>query len=141
MTTDATPPLPPSPTVWPALRARDGDRLIGFLVEAFGFTLTARYGDADHVAHAELAWPLGGGVMLGEVPERSDDPWPQPPGTSGTYVVTDEVDALHARAVAAGATSVLPPHDTDHGSRECVLRDPEGNSWGFGTYRGAPVAG
>jgi len=32
---------------------------------------------------------------------------------------------------------VSEPHDTDYGARECALRDPEGNLWSFGTYRGA----
>jgi uncharacterized glyoxalase superfamily protein PhnB len=26
-------------------------------------------------------------------------------------------------------------HDTDYGSREYMVRDPEGNLWSFGTYR------
>ncbi|TWG84000.1 hypothetical protein L603_002200000110 [Cellulosimicrobium cellulans J34] len=32
----------------------------------------------------------------------------------------------------------MPLRDTDYGSRELVLRDPEGNLWSFGTYRGEP---
>ena len=27
------------------------------------------------------------------------------------------------------------PHDTDSGSREFGAKDPEGNSWSFGTYQ------
>ena len=35
-----------------------------------------------------------------------------------------------------------PPHGTGHGSREFGVRDPEGNLWSFGTYRGeARVSG
>ena len=30
------------------------------------------------------------------------------------------------------------PFDTDYGSRDFTVRDPEGNLWSFGTYRGAP---
>lgn len=29
-------------------------------------------------------------------------------------------------------------HDTDDGSRDFAFRDPEGNRWSFGTYRGSP---
>ena len=29
-------------------------------------------------------------------------------------------------------------HDTDYGSRDFAVRDPEGNRWSFGTYRGEP---
>jgi uncharacterized glyoxalase superfamily protein PhnB len=50
--------------VWPALRAQDARALIAFLADALGFEATVVYGDDDAVHHAELAWPLGGGVML-----------------------------------------------------------------------------
>jgi uncharacterized glyoxalase superfamily protein PhnB len=135
-----TPDAPP-PTVWPALRARDARGLIRFLVDAFGFEEVVTYGDqpdgsGDVVVHAELGWPLGGGVMLGSA--RDDGPWALTPGTAGCYVVTDDADALHGRAVAAGAEVVQPLHDTDYGSRDFTARDPEGNLWSFGTYRGEP---
>ena len=58
-------------------------------------------------------------------------------GTFGVYVVTDNPDALHDRALAAGATLVRALNDTDYGSREFAVKDPEGNRWSFGTYRGA----
>jgi len=129
--------------VWPALRARDARGLIRFLVEAFGFEEAAVYGEGDQVAHAELRWPLGGGVMLGSAgpgedgSRAADDAWPVRPGGAGIYVVTDDVDALFARAVAAGAAVVREPEETGYGSREFGVRDPEGNQWSFGTYRGA----
>ena len=128
---------PPPPQVWPTLKAHDARRLIRFLVDAFGFEETVVYAEGDVVHHAELAWPLGGGVMLGSVHE-SDDPWPVQPGSTGCYVVTDDPDALHVRAVAAGAEITEGPHDTDYGSRDFAARDPEGNRWSFGTYRGEP---
>jgi uncharacterized glyoxalase superfamily protein PhnB len=36
---------------------------------------------------------------------------------------------------AAAAEVALPLTDTDCGSRDFTLRDPEGNPWAFGTYR------
>ena len=128
----------PPPTVWPAFRAHDAHGLIRFLADALGFEVTAVYADGDAVAHAELAWPPGGGVMLGSVRDDPDDAWPARPGTSAVYLVSDDVDGVHARAVAAGAVSVREPHDPPHGGRECSVRDPEGNLWSVGTYRGAP---
>lgn len=131
----------PSPQVWPTLRASDARSLIRFLVDAFGFSETVVYGD-DDVSHAELSWPLGGGVMLGSAHDAdADDFWALRPGTFGAYVVTDAPDALFARASAAGATVVQAPYDTDYGSRDFCVRDPEGNHWSFGTYRGHPQAG
>jgi len=131
----------PAPQVWPSLRAKDARRLISFLVDAFGFEQRVVGGDGDRVDHAELCWPPGGGIMLGSARDTPDDPWPLQPGTFGAYVVTDDPDTLYARAVAAGAEVIRELATTDYGSRDFIVRDPEGNRWSFGTYRGAPRAG
>ncbi|GAA2866692.1 similarity with Glyoxalase/Bleomycin resistance protein [Actinoplanes cyaneus] len=129
----------PPPQVWPTLQAHDARSLIRFLVEAFGFEETVVYGEGDRVDHCQLDWPLGGGTMLGSAANRGpDDPCSLQPGTFGAYVVTDEPDKLAERARAAGARIVREPFDTDYGSRDFAARDPEGNLWSFGTYRGAP---
>jgi uncharacterized glyoxalase superfamily protein PhnB len=128
----------PAPQVWPSLRARDARALIKFLVDAFGFEETVVYGDGERVDHAELAWPEGGGVMFGSVRDSAEVSIPVEPGGLGAYVVTDHPDAVFARAVAAGAEILTGLHDTDYGSRDFAARDPEGNRWSFGTYRGAP---
>ncbi|WP_035803111.1 VOC family protein [Kitasatospora mediocidica] len=130
--------LTPAPQVWPSLRARDARALIRFLVDAFGFEETVVYGEGETVHHAQLSWPEGGGIMLGSARETTDDAWPLVPGSFGAYVVTDQPDALYARAKAAGAEITSEPHDTDYGSRDFAARDPEGNRWSFGTYRGEP---
>ena len=128
----------PGPQVWPTLRARDARRLIRFLVDAFGFEETVVYGEGDVVDHAQLSWPEGGGIMLGSARDAADDPWALQPGSTGCYVVTSDSDAVHARAVAAGAEITQGLHETDYGSRDFAARDPEGNRWSFGTYRGEP---
>lgn len=128
----------PAPMVWPTFQARDAPALIDFLVDVIGFTRTAVYTDGDQVAHAELAWPEGGGVMLGS--HKPDRPWHSTPGSGATYVATDRVEEIFARARDAGAEIVSEPTDQDYGSRECALRDPEGNLWSFGTYRGATTS-
>lgn len=128
----------PPPQVWPTLRARDARALIKFLVDAFGFEETAVYGDGDQVHHAELSWPLGGGIMLGSERPSDGDNFPAAPGTFSAYVVTDDPDGLFARASAAGAEIIAGLHETDYGSRDFAARDPEGNRWSFGTYRGEP---
>ncbi len=139
-TTDTgSPSGTPSPQVWPTLWARDARGLIRFLSQAFGFEETVVYGEGDQVHHAELAWPEGGGIMLGSARDSDpESPWSLPPGGFGAYVVTAGPDALFARATAAGANVVAGLHDTDYGSRDFTVRDPEGNLWAFGTYPGAP---
>ena len=141
MTETQTSKQAPPPTVWPTLRANDARALIRFLVDVVGFEETLVIGgDDDTVSHGELSWPLGGGIMLGSAGERGpDDPWALQPGSFGCYVVADDPDKIHERVVAAGATIIQEPHDTDYGSREFAMRDPEGNRWSFGTYAGEPV--
>jgi uncharacterized glyoxalase superfamily protein PhnB len=129
----------PQPQVWPTLRAHDAKALITFLVEAFGFEETVVYADGDLVHHAQLSWPEGGGIMLGSV--RPGVASATEAGAFGAYVVTGQPDTLCERARKAGAEITAEPHDTDYGSRDFSARDPEGNRWSFGTYRGEPRKG
>jgi uncharacterized glyoxalase superfamily protein PhnB len=131
---DKTPP----PQVWPTFSATDARALIRFLVDVVGFEETAVYGEGDVVHHAELSWPPGGGVMLGSA--RSDNERITGAGRFSAYVVTDEPDALCERIRAAGGKITTELRDTDYGSRDFAIDDPEGNHWYFGTYRGAPRA-
>jgi uncharacterized glyoxalase superfamily protein PhnB len=142
-TTDARPDSlshPPAKTIWPCFAYRDAHAAIRFLVEAFGFveTLVVPEQDGRAVAHAELRWPEGGGVMLGSFVDGGDTPFErQPAGVGNVYVVTDQPDALFARSTAAGAEVVRGLEDTDYGSRGFTVQDPEGVLWSFGTYVGS----
>ena len=130
----------PTPTVWPALRYDDAPAALRFLVDVLGFTETIVVAGPDNsIAHAELRWPEGGGVMLGSTGGPADGVHDaMKPGCSCVCVVSDHVDAIHAKVTAAGAEITAELHDTDYGSHTFSLRDPEGNSWTIGTYRGAP---
>lgn len=129
---------PPPPNVWPAFRANDARGLIKFLVDALGFEEVVVYGEGNRVDHAELAWPPGGGVMLGSARDDAKSSGVTRPGQLSAYVVTSDPDALHSRAVAHGAKVTHELHDTDYGSRDFAIEDPEGNHWSFGTYPGHP---
>jgi uncharacterized glyoxalase superfamily protein PhnB len=128
----------PAPTVWPILQARNASALIDFLVDTVGFVKTAVYADGDQVAHAQLDWPEGGGIMLGS--HQPQNTWTREPGTAGMYVVTDQVDALYERVNQSGAKIISEIADQDYGNREFSIADPEGNLWSFGPYRGEPAA-
>ncbi len=124
----------PATFVWPTFRYRDARAALRLLVDAFGFEPDVVMPDDDDAApveHAQLRWPLGGAVMLGSAGEGREAT-----GPSTTYVVCDDPDALHERAVAAGAEIVMSLTEQDYGSREFAARDAEGNTWAFGTYRG-----
>ncbi|MET0627506.1 MAG: VOC family protein [Acidimicrobiia bacterium] len=120
--------------IGPVLRYADADKAIAFLVDAFGFREHAVHRMEDgSVAHAELEY-LGEYIGLSSTrPDDVDDIFDL--GPCVVYVVVDDVDAHHAKAVAAGADVVYPLTDQDYGSRDYAVRDAEGFVWSFGTYR------
>lgn len=130
---------PAGTSVWPILIYRDAPAAITFLTEAFGFTAAAVFKDENDptvVHHAELMWPRGGGVMVSSASAGSEPFTSVVPGSSLVYLVTDEPDALYARARAAGAKIARELRDESYGSRDFAVADPEGNLWSFGTYAG-----
>ncbi|MFF4625918.1 VOC family protein [Streptomyces griseorubiginosus] len=123
------------PSIYPTLLYADAKAAIRQLTEAFGFTESSVYeGEDGLVMHAELVQG-NGAVMLGSKGRGGlFDTAMKEAGTTGVYVVVDDVDAHHRRAVEHGAEILMPPTDQDYGSRDYMARDLEGNIWSFGTY-------
>jgi uncharacterized glyoxalase superfamily protein PhnB len=121
-------------TLYPSARYRDPRAAIQWLEGTLGFEREQVIeGDAERpIVHAELRGPDGAMFMLGTAPAEPDAYGG--PGF-GIYVAVEDPDALYERAVAAGAEIAAGPIDTDYGSRDFSVRDPEGNVWNFGTYR------
>jgi uncharacterized glyoxalase superfamily protein PhnB len=94
------------------------------------------------IGHAELE--LGGAVVMLATPNREyqspkthrescepaarwlDNPWV----IDGLLVLVDDLDAHHARAVAAGANVIRPPEAGPDG-RLYTAEDLEGHRWMF----------
>ena len=94
--------------LWHSMAFADADRMIEWL-KAIGFTEHATYrdeADASVVVHAEWLWPGGGGIMFGS---RRPDAAIDNVGGSAAYLVTDDLDGIFERAVAAGATVAARP--------------------------------
>lgn len=127
-------------TIMPTLRYRDAKAAIEWLCSVLGFTKHAAYEGPDgKIMHAELT--LGGGMMM--LGDARDDAYgkrfktPEELGgveTRSSYVVVADADAVYTRVQAAGAAIVREINNTDYGSREFTVKDPEGNSWSVGTY-------
>ncbi|GAA1552931.1 VOC family protein [Kribbella hippodromi] len=126
--------------VWPTLLYRDGQAALKFLTDGLGFTVTASYpgAPAGSIAHAVLTWPAGGGIMVSSVDAKPEpDEFSELAGQiHSVYLVHDDPDSLFGHAVGAGGVVVRELHDTDYGSRDFTVRDPEGNLWSVGTYAG-----
>ncbi|MFJ3668719.1 VOC family protein [Streptomyces sp. NPDC090106] len=123
------------PSICPTLLYADAKAAIRQLTEAFGFTELSVYeGEDGSVTHAELTQG-NGVVMLGSKGRGGPfDTAMKDAGTTGVYVVVDDVDAHHRRAVEQGAEILMPPTDQEYGARDYMARDREGNVWSFGTY-------
>lgn len=120
--------------LWHTMSFRDAAAMIGWL-SAVGFVEHATYRDESDpsvVVHAEWLWPGGGGLMFGS--QRPDGVVTNV-GGSAAYLVTDDPDAVFARAVEAGATVVREMVDQNYGGRGGSVEDPEGNHWSFGDYQ------
>lgn len=124
-----------APSVFPTILYDDAKAAIKLLTEALGFTAEAVYeGEDGTVTHAELS-SGNGRVMLGSKGrEGIFAKAMRGSGPAGVYVVVDDTDAHHARAVEHGVEILMPPTDQDYGSRDYMARDAEGNVWSFGTY-------
>lgn len=128
--------------VWPALLYDDAPAAIRTLTEVFGFIEALVVpGDAEKIiAHAELRWPEGGGVMLGSIRACDGVHAQTKAGAASVYVNSDraeQVDAIYRRCQQASLNIAQALHDTDYGSHGFTVADTEGNTWTFGTYRGA----
>ncbi|MEL6259163.1 MAG: VOC family protein [Pseudomonadota bacterium] len=110
----------------------DARSAMAFLEAAFGFeTLAAYDGEDGKIMHGEMK--RGDAcLMLGT--RATDAPSPPAPAPLGVYLAVDDVDALFARAIAAGAQEIWAPHDTEFGTRRARVKDPEGFEWSLGAY-------
>ena len=123
--------------VTPYLIVRDAVRAIEFYKEVFGAKQTLRLDYPDgKVAHAELA--IGEGhVMISE--EMSEMGFRGPLSFGGTpvslLVYVRDVDAVYAKAIAAGAENRHPIQDQFYGDRSGTIVDPFGHVWSIATHQ------
>jgi uncharacterized glyoxalase superfamily protein PhnB len=129
-----------SANVWPNVGYHDAKAAIDFLVDALGFEVSVLYERTPDgsVAHAELRWPGGGGIMLHTIEGDAGTSASVRSATDGypaysVHVGTSEPDALFERAVAAGATVVREVENSAVGTRGFIVSDPEGLYWSVGT--------
>jgi uncharacterized glyoxalase superfamily protein PhnB len=117
-------------TVTPYLSVPDVDRLIGFLERAFGADVVERHADErGTVLHAQVL--IGDSrLMIGPANPKLG------PMPGALYVYVRDTDATYARALEAGAASVMEPVDQFFGDRGAGVRDVCGNVWWIATSKG-----
>ncbi len=121
----------------PSLVVRNVEDAIRFYEQAFGFKLDFTMPGPDgNTAHVQMTF-WGGRIMFS--PEGAFGATNRTPATLGVeaalqvYAYCPDVDALAARAAAAGATILMPPADMFWGDRMLHLEDPDGYRWAFAT--------
>jgi PhnB protein len=131
-----TKPIPDGvPAVMPMLVCRDVSAAIDFCRTTFGAVeLVRRPGPDGTVAHAALT--INGAMIMieGEFPTLSSRA-PRADGSSPVviYVYVGDVDTVIERAVAAGATILIPVKDQFWGDRTGRIIDPSGHVWTIST--------
>ena len=118
-------------TVTPYLLVQGADRLIAFLTQAF---------DAAELESHRVTVPDGrvmnAAVRIGDsVVEMGEASAEFPPRPGSLHLYVPDADAVYARALAAGATSLREPADQYYGDREAGVADPFGNHWYIATHR------
>lgn len=68
-------------------------------------------------------------IMVGDAEGLFHDPRSLGGISAGLHVYVDDVDALFARAVGAGAKEIEPVQDMFYGDRMGMLQDPFGHIW------------
>ena len=121
----------------------DLERSLAFYRDGLGLPTagvigTEFVGDDESPAGAVVMFELEGGLIFALYPrsELAKDAQVTPAASaSGQFSIGHmvssraEVDALLARAAAAGAESTGPPHDRPWGIYSGYFRDPDGHLW------------
>ena len=124
-------------TAVPYICVKDAAAAIDFYKNVFGATEVMRLvGPDKKIGHAEIR--IGNSVMY--LSDEFPDHGALSPQTLGGSPVrmslsVDDVDAVAARAVAAGAKEVRPIEDQFYGERSGQFADPFGYVWNISTVK------
>jgi PhnB protein len=117
-----------SPVVTPYLAVKGVAALIDFLKAVF---------DAKEIDRLTLpdGRIMNAAVAIGDSRLMMGDPGDRPSEPAMLYVYVPDCDAVYAKAIAAGETSLAAPADMFYGDRTCAVQDASGNKWWIATHR------
>jgi len=116
----------PRCAVIPELAYYDIEEAIGWLCNAFGFSLRLRIG--AHRAQLNIG---DGAVVLTKSQPAKDSPTPEIPPTHAVMVRIEDVDSHCKQAARAGAHILQSPADFPYGERQYSAQDIAGHIWTF----------
>ncbi len=131
---------PRAGAVTPYLVVHDGKAAVAWYQMVFGATVdSVMEGEGGAVMHAELRFGPDQVYLAQEFPgEPAAQGFVSPTTLGGTstsiHLYVEDVDAVHASAVAGGAREIKPPEDQFWGDRYSTIVDPFGHRWGIATH-------
>jgi uncharacterized glyoxalase superfamily protein PhnB len=134
-----TPPRPAGvPWLTPYLTVRDARTALAFYEAAFGFAVRDSVEDDGAIMHVEMTYhdqlivmfaPEGAFGSIARTPKSAQTIAPQ-----SFYLYVDNVDAVYARAIEAGAKSLSEPQDQFWGDRFAQVEDLDGYRWALARH-------
>jgi len=124
-------------TVTPYLVMKGASEAIDFYTKVFGAKEVVRMdGPGGSIGHAEIMIGDSFIMLADESPEMG---FQGPEAVGGTpvslVIYIEDVDAVFARALAAGATEKKPLKDQFYGDRSGTITDPFGHVWTISTHK------
>ena len=126
------------PWLTPYLTVRDARASMDFYRAALGFAVRDSVEDDGAIMHVEMTYhdqlivmfaPEGAFGSTARTPKSSDAIAPQ-----SFYLYVDNVDAVYARALDAGAKSLSEPQDQFWGDRFAQVEDLDGYRWALARH-------
>jgi PhnB protein len=130
-------PIPEGyPTATPYLAVRGAADAIDFYKRAFGATEVMRMpGPGGAVMHAEVRIGNSPVMLADEMPGmRCTGPQTVGGTTVTLHLYVEDVDAVVAKAVEAGAKVIRPVQNMFYGDRTGAVEDPFGHVWHIATH-------
>ena len=126
------------PWLTPYLTVRDARASMDFYRAALGFAVRDSVEDDGAIMHVEMTYhdqlivmfaPEGAFGSTARTPKSAQTIAPQ-----SFYLYVDDVDAVYARALEAGAKSLSEPQDQFWGDRFAQVEDLDGYRWALARH-------
>ncbi|WP_321923341.1 VOC family protein [Paraburkholderia guartelaensis] len=126
------------PWLTPYLTVRDARASMDFYRAALGFAVRDSVEDDGAIMHVEMTYhdqlivmfaPEGAFGSTARTPKSAEAVAPQ-----SFYLYVDDVDAVYARALEAGAKSLSEPQDQFWGDRFAQVEDLDGYRWALARH-------
>lgn len=126
---------PPIGSVTPHIICRDAAKMIEFYKAAFGAEEMFRLPDGKgKLMHASISINGHTVMMVDEFSEwKTLSPLTLGGSPALLHLMVEDVDGALDKAVAAGATLVMPATDMFWGDRYGMVEDPSGHRWSLST--------